>query len=421
VPETAQPGSNWAGNIAYAADSVSTPTSVPELQELVAGARRIRAIGTRHSFSSVADTTAALVDLSSLPRIVDIDPSAATVRVGAATRWGELAPVLHEAGWAVHTLGSLPHISVAGSVATGTHGSGDRNGCLASAVVALEIVGADGELRRVARGEPDFGGSVVALGAHGIVTAVTIAIEPTYDVEQRVLEGLPWEVALRDLDAVMASASSVSLFTRWGDEVEQVWVKRRTDEPAVDLAWTGARPADGPRHPVPGVSPAACTVQGGVAGPWFERVPHFRLGHTPSSGAELQTEYLVPRADGAAALTALHGVRHRIAPVLQIGEVRTVAADDLWLSMASGRDSLAIHFTWVPDGRAVAPVVREVERVLAPFAPRPHWGKVFGIAPEVVAASYPRVADARDLVRRCDPEGVFGNDFVARHLAGSVD
>ena len=245
---------------------------------------------------------------------------------------------------------------------------------------------------------------------------MTLEVQPTYDVEQTVLDGLSWEVALRDLDAVMASASSVSLFTRWQDEVEQVWVKRRTDEPAPDLAWTGARRADGPRHPVPGVSPAACTAQDGVAGPWFERVPHFRLDHTPSSGDELQTEYLVAREHGPAALAALHAIRHRIAPVLQIGELRTVAADDLWLSMAQGRDSLAIHFTWVADADAVRPVVADVERALAPFDPRPHWGKVFELAPEQVAAAYPRFGDAVELIRRSDPASVFGNAFVSHHL-----
>ncbi len=416
MPDTAGSRRNWAGNVTYGASSVVAPTSVPELQELVAASPRIRAIGTRHSFSTVADAPGVQVDLSSMPRTLEIDTAASTMRVDAATRWGELAPALHAAGYAVHTLGSLPHISVAGSVATGTHGSGDRHGCLASAVVALELVGADGELRRISRGEQDFAGSVVALGALGIVTAVTLEVQPTYDVEQTVLDGLSWEVALRDLDAVMASASSVSLFTRWQDEVEQVWVKRRTDEPAPDLAWTGARRADGARHPVPGVSPTACTVQDGVAGPWFERVPHFRLDHTPSSGDELQTEYLVAREHGPAALAALHGIRHRIAPVLQIGELRTVAADDLWLSMAQGRDSLAIHFTWVADTDAVRPVVADVERALSPFDPRPHWGKVFELAPEQVAAVYPRFGDAAELIRRSDPASVFGNAFVSHHL-----
>lgn len=411
-----EPQANWAGNVTYRPARWESPTSVAELQELVAASARVRALGTRHSFSTVADAPGVLVELGSLPRVLEVDGDAATVRVSAATRWGELAPALHEAGWAVHTMGSLPHISVAGSAATGTHGSGDRHGCLASAVTALEIVGPDGGLRRITAGDADFAGSVVAMGALGIVTAVTLAVQPSYDVEQTVLDDLPWEVALDGLDEVMGAASSVSLFTRWRDGIEQVWVKRRTDEPAADLRWTGARPADGPRHPVPGADPAACTQQGGVPGPWFERVAHFRLDFTPSSGEELQSEYLVDRRHGADALRAVHEVRETVAPVLQIGEIRSVAADDLWLSMASGRDSLAIHFTWVADAVAVAPAIAAVERALAPFAPRPHWGKVFGIAPAAVAAAYPRVGDMVDLVRRTDPEGVFANDFVARHL-----
>ncbi|MFN8169395.1 MAG: FAD-binding protein [Candidatus Nanopelagicales bacterium] len=411
-----EPQVNWAGNVVYAPTSVVAPRSVEELQELVASSSRIRALGTRHSFSTVADAPGVLVELGALPSSIELDEVAATVRVGAATRWGELAPVLHRAGWAVHTMGSLPHISVAGSASTGTHGSGDRHGCLASAVVALELVGPDGGLRRIARGDADFDGSVVALGALGVVTAVTLSVQPAYEVEQTVYDDLPFEVAVEELDAVMGSASSVSLFTRWRDDVEQVWVKRRTDEPAADLRWTGARPADGPRHPVPGADPAACTPQGGVPGPWFERVPHFRLEFTPSSGEELQSEYLVDREHARDALRAVHEVRDAVAPVLQIGEVRSVAADDLWLSMASGRDSLAIHFTWVADAEAVAPAVAAVERALAPFAPRPHWGKVFGIDPREVASTYPRFAEMVDLVHRTDPDGVLANDFVTRHL-----
>ena len=408
---------NWAGNLTYTADSIVVATSVEQVQELVSGGTRVRALGTRHSFSTVADGAGVLVELGGLPTEIDVDAATSTVRVSAATRWGELAPVLHEAGFAVHALGSLPHISVAGSVSTGTHGSGDRNGCLATAVAALEIVGADGAVRRVSRGDTGFDGSVVALGALGVVTAVTLDVQPTFEVEQTVYDDLPWDVLLAGLDPIMASASSVSVFTRWRDTgAEQVWVKRRTDEPAADLSWTGARPADGPRHPVPGAAVAACTPQGGAAGPWFERLPHFRLEFTPSSGDELQSEYLVSRSDARAALQAVHDIRHVVAPVLQIGEIRSVAADDLWLSMAGGRDSLALHFTWVAEASAVLPVVAEVERVLAPFAPRPHWGKVFTLDAETVAAAYPRHADMVDLVRRSDPRGVFANAFADRYL-----
>ncbi|MDA8437106.1 MAG: FAD-binding protein [Actinomycetales bacterium] len=408
---------NWAGNVTFTPDRLVSPTSVDELCGVVASASRVRALGTGHSFSAVADSADVLVSVAGLPRVVDVDPAAATARVSAGLRWGEIAPDLQASGLAVHTLGSLPHISVAGSVATGTHGSGDRNGCLATAVTALELVSVGGERRTVRRGDEGFDGSVVALGALGVVTHVTLALVPSYDVDQTVLEDLPLDAALEHLDTVLGSAMSVSLFTTWrGRGFEQVWIKHRVGDPDVDLSWTGATRADGPRHPVPGADPVHCTTQGGVVGAWFERVPHFRLDFTPSSGAELQTEYLVPREHGAAALRAVDAVRDLVAPVLQVSEIRSVAADGLWLSPAYGRDSLAIHFTWVADTARVLPVVAAVEDSLAPFDPRPHWGKVFATDPARVAESYPRMDDARRLLLEHDPDGVLRNDFVDRHL-----
>jgi len=410
---------NWAGNVTFLAARVTRPDSVDALCSVVRSARRVRALGTGHSFSRVADSDDVLVSVAGLPAEVEVDPAAGTARVSAGLRWGEIAPRLHADGLAVHTLGSLPHISVAGSVSTGTHGSGDRHGCLATAVSALELVTADGEVREIRRGDADFPGSVVALGALGILTHVTLALVPTYDVEQTVLEGLPFDVAVEHLDAVMGSASSVSLFTTWrGAGVEQVWVKRRVGDPATELAWTGASEADGARHPVPGADPAHCTGQGGVVGVWYERVPHFRLDFTPSSGEELQSEYLLAREHGPAALRAVDAIRDVVAPVLQVSEIRTVAGDDLWLSPAYGRDSLAVHFTWVADTERVRPAVQAVEGVLAAFDARPHWGKVFTTDPARVAALYPRMDDVRRLLVEHDPRGRLRNDFVDRYLGG---
>ena len=408
---------NWAGNVTFTPDHITTPTSIDELAAVVVGARRVRALGTAHSFSRVADCDDVLVSVAALPQVVEVDQTSSTARVSAGMRWGEIAPVLHARGLGVHTLGSLPHISVAGSVATGTHGSGDGNGCLATAVVGLELVTADGSVREIRRGDPDFAGAVVARGAVGVVTHVTLACVPAYDVAQTVWEGLRLDVALDGFDAVMGCAQSVSMFTTWrGDGIEQVWVKQRVGDPEADLTWTGMTRADGPRHPVPGADPVHCTQQGGVPGPWFERVPHFRLDFTPSSGEELQTEYLVPRERAAVALRAVDGVRHLVAPVLQVSEIRTVAGDDLWLSPAYGRDSVAIHFTWVADTQRVLPVVAAVEEALEPFGPRPHWGKVFTTSPGDVAAAYPRMAEVRRLLDAHDPGGRFTNDFVSTYV-----
>jgi len=413
----AEPLLNWARNVVFSPAQIARPRSVDELREVVGSASRLRALGTGHSFSPVAATEGVLLLLDAMPRVLEVDAPSSTATVSAGTRWGELAPAVDAHGLALHNMGSLPHISVAGSASTGTHGSGSGLGCLATAVRSLDLVTADGDLRTIARGEPDFEGSVVALGSLGIVTSLTVDLQPAYDVEQTVWDDLPFGTAVEHFDDILGAAHSVSLFTTWsGDGFEQVWVKRRTDGDPIDLRWTGARPADGPRHPVPGVAADACTEQGGVAGPWFERLPHFRLEFTPSAGAELQTEYMVPRSSAREALEAVRRIASVVSPVLQISEIRTVAGDDLWLSPCQGRDTVCIHFTWVDDAEAVAPAVREVERVLAPYDARPHWGKVFTTDRDVVRSLYPRLRDFEELRARLDPRGVLANEFVDRYV-----
>ncbi len=411
---------NWAGNVTYRADRHHTPTSVEELQELVATSRRLRPLGTGHSFNALADTDGDQVSVAGLPVTIDIDASGRTATVAAGLRYGEVTGRLHEQGWALHNLGSLPHISVAGAVATGTHGSGDGNGSLSTSVRAMQMVTADGELVTLERGrDSDFAGAVVALGALGVVTRLTLDLVPAFTVRQLVYEGLPLDRLLESFDDVMSAAYSVSVFTDWREPVRaQVWVKERVgDEPAEAAQdWLGARLADGPRHPIAGMPPEHCTPQLGAAGPWHDRLPHFRLGFTPSGGEELQSEYFVARSSAARAVEALAGLSGLLAPVLQTSEIRTVAADDLWLSPAYRRDSVALHFTWVADEAVVAPVVSAVEDVLAPFDARPHWGKVASIPPDVVAARYERWADFVALAERLDPAGVLRNDLLDAYL-----
>ena len=411
---------NWAGNVTFGAREVHRPDSVEAVQRVVAHSRRVRALGSGHSFSRVADTDGDLVSVAGLPAEVEVDRSARTARVSAGMRYGEMAQRLHAEGFAVHNLGSLPHIAVGGACATGTHGSGNGNGVLATAVAALELVTAEGDLVELRRGDDDFDGAVVSLGSLGVVTALTLDVQPTFDVRQDVWEDLPWEVLAEDFPAVMAAGYSVTLWLSWaGPGAEHVWVKRRMDAPGSDEAlppWSGARPAQADRHPVPGMPAENCTPQLGRPGPWHERLPHFRLEFTPSSGRELQTEYLVERDDAVAALQALRPLSPRIAPVLQVSEIRTMAADPLWLSPAHGRDTVGIHFTWVDDYPAVRPVLGEVEAALAPFSARPHWGKVFTTAPDVVRGLFARADDFVALRGRMDPAGKFGNEFVDRYL-----
>jgi xylitol oxidase len=411
---------NWAGNVVFDPARVHRPASVEQLRGLVAGSTRIRALGTGHSFSRLVEAPGELVSVAGLPPAMDLDPGAGTVTVAAGVRYGELSTFLDGAGYALGNLGSLPHISVAGACATGTHGSGDRNGNLATAVSALELVTAEGDLVRVRRQDEDFAGMVIGLGALGIVTSLTLDVVPAYEVRQYVYDDLPLDRLDAHLPEILASAYSVSLFTGWtGPRIDQVWLKRRVDEDRAGpppRSWLGATLADGPRHPIPGLPPEHTTEQLGRAGPWYARLPHFRLDFTPSSGDELQSEYLVPRESGVEAGAAVAGIRDRVAPVLQICEIRSVAADDLWLSPSYRRDTVALHFTWVKDSDAVTPVLAALEERLVPLGARPHWAKLFGTAPEVIRARYPRWPDFRRLVRRSDPGGKFGNAFLDRYL-----
>ncbi|GAB7044832.1 MULTISPECIES: D-arabinono-1,4-lactone oxidase [Catenuloplanes] len=408
---------NWAGNVTFGAARLHTPGTVDELREAVAASTRLRPLGTGHSFNLIADTDGDLVSVASLPTAVHIDSVAGEVTASAGVRYGELASRLHAAGYALHNMASLPHISVAGAVATGTHGSGVTSPGLGAAVTGLRLVTADGELLDLRRDDPRLAGAVVNLGALGVVVDVTLRIRPTFDIAQYVYERLPWSHLATGWAEIMSAGYSVSLFTDWtGPVINQIWVKRDPSEPAPPTRWHGATLATAPLHPVPGMSAVNCTEQGGVPGPWHERLPHFRLDFTPSSGAELQTEYLLPATHALEALEAVDAIRDRIAPVLQISEVRTIAADDLWLSPSHGHDSVAIHFTWHPDAEAVAPVVTALEERLAPFGARPHWGKVFSTDPAALRARYPRFDDFLALRADLDPSGKLLNPMLSRYF-----
>jgi alditol oxidase len=417
-------GTNWSGNYGYGARALHRPQRIEELQELVSGARALRALGSRHSFTSIADS-AELVALDALPGEILVDAEAGVVTVPGSITYAALAEALNRAGLALHNMASLPHISVAGAIATGTHGSGERKGNLATAVQALEMVGADGQRRTVAAGDPDFEGVVVGLGALGIVTSVTLAVQPYYEVRQRVFQGVSWDTLFARFDEVYGAGESVSVFHLCGEQTEQVWVKRLADGPGDDGAedleeLLGVPAADVDLHPVLGGDPVNCTEQRGVPGPWSERLPHFRSGFLPSSGEELQSEFFVARADAADAVAAVRGLAKEIVPLLLISELRTIAGDSLWLSPHEGRDTFALHFTWQRRPAEVERVVAEIEAALAPLGARAHWGKVFTARADAIRPLYPGMADFLALRERLDPEGTFVNGWLREKVLSAA-
>lgn len=405
---------NWAGTYEYTAPRIVAATSVDDIRRVLAAPGRVRALGTRHSFTDLPDTTGTLVDVTGLPAEIELDEQECAVTVAAGIRYGDLATRLEERGWALRNMGSLPHINVGGAIATGTHGSGDGNTVLSDSIRGLRYIGADADVHEVRRGDPDFDALVVGLGAYGITMAVTLDIQPSFRMRQDVYTGVSWDAALSDLGALTGAGYSVSVFSRWEPgSIGHVWVKTRLDaddDPVAEMLLDGARdPVANPLAEIPDV-----TELGGVPGPWLQRLPHFRLDGTPSFGDEIQSEYFVRRADAAPALRAIRPLGALIRPLLFITELRTAASDSLWLSPAYERDVLAIHFTWMNDPAGVRAVLPRIEEALAPFDARPHWGKVHGFDRDAIERVHPRLADARAVFERLDPEGRFVNTHLER-------
>jgi alditol oxidase len=422
-----EPGSggkltNWAGNYHYSTDNLQSFTSIEEVRKFVKEHDSLKVLGTRHCFNGIADSAHALISLKPMDQVIALDSKAPTVTVEAGMSYGQLCPYLHDKGFALHNLASLPHISVAGACATATHGSGIKNGNLATAVSALELITANGDVLTLSRAKDGdtFLGAVVNLGALGVVTKVTLDLQPTFLMRQDVYENMPLAQVTDHFESIVSGGYSVSLFTDWQNKrINEVWVKRRVEKGDA----TGARPefhgaklATKNLHPIAELSAENCTEQMGVPGPWYERLPHFRMGFTPSSGKELQAEYFVPRQNAVEAILAIERMRDQVSPHLQISELRTIDADQLWMSPCYKRPSLAIHFTWKPDWDSVRKLLPIIEKELAPYQARPHWGKLFTMDPAQLQSRYEKLTEFKDLIKEHDPQGKFRNEFLTKTL-----
>jgi xylitol oxidase len=413
---------NWAGNFEYSTEKQYSADSLKNIQEFVRTRSSLKVLGTRHCFNKIADSTSEFLSLRALDQVVGLDPDARTVTIESGMTYGQLCPYLESRGWALHNLASLPHISVAGACSTATHGSGEKNGNLSTAVSALQIVTAAGDVVELSRSRDGevFRGAVVALGALGVITKVTLDIQPRFMMKQYVYENLPFSQLREHFDAIEAAAYSVSLFTDWQKgRINEVWLKLRMPEEAKFDAPTeffGAKRATRNLHPIVALSAENCTEQMGVPGPWYERLPHFRMGFTPSAGKELQSEYFVPRLNAIDAILAVERLRGEVGPHLLISEIRAIAADDLWMSPCYKQPSVSIHFTWKQDWPAVQRLLPIIERELGPFHVRPHWGKLFTISPTDLRARYERLPEFLEECAKYDPHGKFRNEFLNKNI-----
>jgi alditol oxidase len=414
---------NWAGNLEYSTGNVYYPKTVAEVQETVKKYKKIKALGSRHSFNKIADSTDNQLSLTELNKMVSLDTTAHTVIVEAGMRYGELAPILQEKGYALHNLASLPHITIAGSVATATHGSGVENGNLSTQVSAIEFVTADGDLITLSKQKDGdkFYGAVVGLGALGVVTKLTLDLLPTFNMRQVVYRNLPMSALKDNFMAIVSSGYSVSLFTNWNNKnINEVWIKSKVDGiTAIAPDLFGAKAATQNMHPVEDQSAENCTEQMGVPGPWYERMPHFKMGFKPSTGKELQAEYFVPIEHAYDAIMAMESLHEKTTPHMFISEIRTINADDFWMSPCYKQTCISLHTTWKQETDEVMKLLPMVEEKLAPFNPKPHWAKLFTMPPAVLQSKYQKLNDFRQLAKQYDPNGKFQNEFLQNNLFGS--
>mmetsp|Transcript_11314 Transcript_11314/g.18512 ORF Transcript_11314/g.18512 Transcript_11314/m.18512 type:complete len:495 (+) Transcript_11314:56-1540(+) len=456
---------NWAGNQSWGpATRLFEPENMEALQHTVASHPKLRAIGSTHSFSplfNAGDDNIGFVSMRKMPRICLLDDIEGVVSIDAGTTYSELCNALRDTSWALPMTAALPHFSVAGAVATGTHGSSGVGPCgrvaisgLADAVVEMKFVGADGETRTVRKGDPEFSFSVVSLGMLGICTHLKLQLVRNFDVEQCVYGSWPAHEshgptgaelsdALAVLPEAMRSCDAFSLFVDFSvDAPGMLILKRFTPAAAGDASASGEREArKGEKcNSSVGFSPKqrfgklllkndavynfieGDTFETTVKGRWFDQLHVWMKDAAPfgpQGAPELQFEHFVPLRYAKECLERLHLIA-RSWPGILYAEIRAVRADDQALSPYNaseedGFDTLAISHG-IHSGLGEERVLQAaaiVEDGLSDFNPKPHWGKLSNLTHAKASRMYgPKLEAFRHHVGNIDPEGKFSNPWL---------
>ncbi len=411
---------NWAGNLSFSSKEFIEIDSVKKLQTIVSNARGIKVLASGHSFSDIADTKDTLISIKNLSFEIGIDSNKREALVPAGMQYSDVSRYLEKHGWAVSNMASLGEVTIAGAILTGTHGSGSSNGILSTAVIGFEMVLESGSILTTDReNSSDFPGFIVSLGALGVFTKYKLKIVPSFSIRQVVYENINIESIANNFDLVFDRAYSVSFFSNWAqNSTGQIWMKFLDDSKPFNISsdWIDGNLAKVKQHPVKINDASPCTDQLATSGKWLDRLPHFKLNSSPVSGDEVQTEYLVDRRYVKQYISELAEIGDEIASKVYTTEIRTIKADDLWLSGAYERETVGFHFTWRKSDSLVN-FLPKIESILGKHDGRPHWGKLFDVPKDKLPSRYPKFSDFEVLLQKYDPNKKFRNNFINKYFS----
>ncbi|KAI1700234.1 d-arabinono-1,4-lactone oxidase domain-containing protein [Ditylenchus destructor] len=355
---------NWGNNFRFSTQNIQYPTSVEEVQQIVRNANKLRVVGTRHSFSKIADSPNTMLSTLALKNIIGFDPTVPSITVQAGITYTDLNPFLPNYG---------PN---------------------------------DPELKAIA----------VGLGAFGVITQVELEVEPTFNLTNYVFVNMPEQDIYDHFDEIENLGYSVQLFTDFSTPGvwDQVWVWVRSDENSNVGNMQNLYGATRTHEQVTAIEalPPTYLMEQGKEQPWYYGLVDYHLGLSGFDGAEIQSEYFMPYENAIPAIQAVSNFSDLIAPRVYTMLIRTIKGDDLWMSESFNETTVAIHFTWKPNMTAVMEVLPQIEQALLPYGARPHWGKVFAQGPETYLHRYPKLNQWKQLAETLDPTHKFRNKFL---------